>query len=928
MNANQRMLMHAMMAAAIAALAMAGAARAQGPSARPAPLPKSGPVPREPHFEQKLQAEFKAPPNFNVTLFAGPPIAGYPICVAEATGGVVFVCVDPNLSLSQLKGVGRVVRLVDEDNDGHADRYTVFAEMDSPRGALFDGKTLYVMHPPNLTAYRDDDGDGIAEVKQDIVTGLGFDLDFRGADHSTNNLEMGIDGWLYVAVGDYGFVRAVGSDGTQLQHRGGGIVRVRPDGTHLEMYATGTRNVFDVAIDPFLHVFARDNTNDGEGWDIRLHYLAAGANMGYPNFFQNFPTELFPSLADYGAGAGVGGLWIQDPSWPAGYNNTLFTGDWTLQKIFRHTTAAKGASFAAQQDEFIGVARPSHFTMDDRSNLYVASLSGGQFNYRGDTVGYVVRVNYTGKGPSLPPTGAQTDAQLLATLASANAVHRQHAQQELLSRGRTTVGAPRDALVKALQRAVASTEATSEARVAAMFTLKQMVGAQANATLLQASTAADAHVRELSLRALADRKDELAGVTTAPFVKALRDPDAFVRVQGLVGLERLGAHDAAAAIVPLVGSDDQALSHLAIHALVSLDARDAALKGVDGASPAVKEGSLRALAMMYDEGTVTALLERLARATTATQRAPLLHTLGRLYNREGVWRGDWWTTKPAHLGPYFDPSLWEESPRIRPAIRQALLAASGDELASLVKDFVANQVLPRGAQPLLVAAATGSADQRARVIDALVGSAQLNPNAMPVLAELDRKGPAFHAGVAELIAGEATLGPASISLVRAAALDTTLPPRVRDRALTALSRMPGDGALDVMVDVLARMNPHGGPPNLTGAPAATQAGATNPVETAWRRFVGAPNRRQDLDSFIKLATTAEPAKRVLAYAVLLQSIRNPRTPQDVRDKVQPVLDAAWSDPASAPSLVEAIAIMRVEAQYLDRLRTYQASQKP
>src|SRR5207302_2860999 len=101
-----------------------------------------------------------------------------------------------------------------------------------------------------------------------------------------------------------------------------------------------------------------------------------------------------------------------------------------------------------QQEEFISVARPSDFVLDDRSNLYVASLSGGQFTYHGDTVGYVVRVNYTGSPPSVPPSGAQTDSQVLATLASANAVHRQHAQQELLRRARPAGGgAAPDAIV-------------------------------------------------------------------------------------------------------------------------------------------------------------------------------------------------------------------------------------------------------------------------------------------------------------------------------------------------------------------------------------------------------------------------------------------------------------------------------------------------
>lgn len=318
-------------------------------TARPSAIAASGVVPAEPSVEQRLQTEFKVPPGFKVTLFAGPPVAMYPTCVNESPDGAVFVCVDPNLSLSTLKGVGRVMRLVDTDGDGRADTYTTFATMDSPRGVVSDGRTVYVMHPPTLTAYRDTNGDGIADESTDIVTGLGFDLDFRGADHTTNNVEIGPDGWLYIAVGDYGFLKAVGTDGRQIQHRGGGVVRVRPDGTNLEIVAVGTRNIYDVSMDPFDRIFARDNTNDGDGWDSRLHYMAPGANMGYPMLYQNFRTEHFPSLADYGSGAAVGSIWLQDPAWPAGYNNTLFTGDWTMQKVYRHTLTPKGTSFDIQQ---------------------------------------------------------------------------------------------------------------------------------------------------------------------------------------------------------------------------------------------------------------------------------------------------------------------------------------------------------------------------------------------------------------------------------------------------------------------------------------------------------------------------------------------------------------------------------------------------
>ncbi|MEO8622916.1 MAG: hypothetical protein ABI625_17720, partial [bacterium] len=464
---------------------------------------------------------------------------------------------------------------------------------------------------------------------------------------------------------------------------------------------------------------------------------------------------------------------------------------------------------------------------------------------------------------------------------------------------------------------------SADARVAAIFTLKQMIGANANDALTQAATAADARVRETALRALADRTDQLRGVTSVIFVKALGDADPQVQVQAIRGLVRLGARDAADALVPLAGSSDQGLAHLAQNALASLDATDAALKGVDGA-PAVRDGVLRALALMYEPAVVTALVDRAGRTTDASSRAAVLHTLARLYNREGYWRGDWWTTRPQHLGPYFDPAPWEESPRIRAVLIGALMSAKGDDFTNLATDLALNQVLPRGAQPLLAALATSGDPLRTQLIEAMVGRAQLDARTLAVATQLDAKGGAMHSAVAQLLAGESTLGAGSLSLARSSALDASLDPKIRGSLLAAMGQVPGPAALDVSADVFSRLNPV---PGAAASASPTPTSGSDPVEGAWRRFVGDRRRGSELDYFINMAKTGQPQQRTLAYAVLLQSIRTPRTPAPVREKVAPVIDAAWTDAASAPSLVQAVGIMRLESQYTEKLATYNQGKK-
>ncbi|MBW3629073.1 MAG: heme-binding domain-containing protein [Gemmatimonadetes bacterium] len=902
------------MMTAVVALAMATPLLAQTPAAeaRPAPLPSSGTIAANPAVEAKMRSEVKAPVGWDVRLFAGPPVAMYPTCLSESPDGALFVCVDPNLSLSAIKGIGRVMRLVDDNNDGRADRYTTFAEMDSPRGVAFDGETLYVMHPPSLTAFRDTNGDGISDWKKELVSGLGFDLDFRGADHTTNGITMGIDGWLYIAVGDYGFRRAVGADGTEIAHRGGAVVRVRPDGTNLEIYAINTRNIYDVAVDPFLNVFTRDNTNDGDGWNTRLHYVAPGADLGYPNLYKNFPTEHFPSLADYGGGSGVGGLWIQDPAFPEGYNNTLYTADWTVNRVFRQPLTPKGASFDVKQEEFLTFVRPTDLVVDHHSNLYVSSLSGGQFRYASDTVGYVVRITPPGltARPAVVRPANPTDAQLISQLLSPRAIDRLQAQQGILKRG------PKAAYTRALEQVVTNAQHSAEARVAAMFTLKQLIGARANAALVRATSDADPRVRALALRALADRKDQVAGVNPSVFVRALDDADDHVKVQALNGLVRLDARSAASAIVPLTASSDQALSHLAVNALVRLEAREAALQALDSGSPAAQAGALRALGQMHTAETVAALSQRLERAPAAA-RAPILQTLARLYNREAAWEGDWWTTRPSFIGPYFNPATWEGSPSIRPALRQALLTATGDEFARLTDDLMRFRVLPQGSKTLLVALTSANDPQRTQVIDALVGSSTLTDSHAELLAGLNAKSPLLRTAVAELVAGQATVPASMTGILRSAALDPSLDGEVRGRLLNAMMAAPGQAGTEAAVAVLTQLNP---------SEAAPAAGAS-PVEAAWRRFIGHQRRATELDYFINLSRTGDPAQRVLAYSVLVQQVRGPRLQGADREKVVRAIDAGWTDTAAAPHLVRAINVMGVQGQYSERLQPYSAAPK-
>ena len=98
--------------------------------------------------DENVQDIVKAPADFDVTLFAAPPKVGYPVAVAAAPSGEVFVAVDEQGRLGRTPGGGKVLRCVDRDGDGKVDQVTVFAKMDHPRGLIYqDGNSGSCIRP-------------------------------------------------------------------------------------------------------------------------------------------------------------------------------------------------------------------------------------------------------------------------------------------------------------------------------------------------------------------------------------------------------------------------------------------------------------------------------------------------------------------------------------------------------------------------------------------------------------------------------------------------------------------------------------------------------------------------------------------------------------------------------------------------------------
>lgn len=208
------------------------------------------------------------PPGFEIEVFATVPNAR---SLARGDKGTIFV--------SNRSGGEAIYAVVDRDRDYRADTvYRLAAGMNTPNGIAFRDGDLYVAEINRVLRW-DNIEDRLDNPGNPVIVNDQFPSDRH---HGWKYLAFGPDDKLYIPVGAPCNICDNPDD-----PRYASIMRMNPDGSELEVYASGARNSVGFAFHPETEeLWFTDNGRDWLGDDVppdELNRVAEkGQHFGYP----------------------------------------------------------------------------------------------------------------------------------------------------------------------------------------------------------------------------------------------------------------------------------------------------------------------------------------------------------------------------------------------------------------------------------------------------------------------------------------------------------------------------------------------------------------------------------------------------------------------------------------------------------------------
>lgn len=208
------------------------------------------------------QSLIQVPVGFDLKLFASEPMIINPIYINWDEKGRLWAIetIDYPNEVREDKegGQDRIVILEDTDNDGKADKSTVFADkLNIPTSFTFSNGGIVVAQAPYFLFLKDSNGDDKADIKDTILTGWGISDTHAGP----SNLRYGLDNKIWGTVGYAGYFNKKGKDSTEFSM---GIYSFMPNNkkvNNIEFLGGTSNNTWGLGFTEEFDVFASTANN-------------------------------------------------------------------------------------------------------------------------------------------------------------------------------------------------------------------------------------------------------------------------------------------------------------------------------------------------------------------------------------------------------------------------------------------------------------------------------------------------------------------------------------------------------------------------------------------------------------------------------------------------------------------------------------------
>ena len=339
--------------------------------------------------------KLKLPPGFKLELWATGIPGGR--AIAEGDQGKYYV---------GTRGIGRVYEITDKGSERTS--RVVIDKLNQPSGVAFKDGTLYVASVEKILRF-----DGIAS-KPDVApvdVTVAFQLPAEHVHHNWKYLRFGPDGKLYMPVGAPCNICDVKADVFAT------IRRYNPDGSGMEVIATGVRNSHGLDWHPvtkelWFSNHGRDWLGDDTPNDTLSRMTKVGQNFGFPHCHQgnladpdvkkdNACTGVEKPVALMGPHAAAMGVQFYTGSmFPAEYKNVAFVarkGSWnrTVKSGYDVVTVRAGADGQGAKIEpfMTGFVDPATQEFFGRPTFF-HQMKDGSLLISDEQVGAIYRITY------------------------------------------------------------------------------------------------------------------------------------------------------------------------------------------------------------------------------------------------------------------------------------------------------------------------------------------------------------------------------------------------------------------------------------------------------------------------------------------------------------------------------------------------------